>query len=158
MTTMPWPVRQRAGSDNALGRIKFNMPNDDDIYLHDTPNHKLFARANRALSHGCVRVERPTELALWLLRDKDWSQQKLDDEIDTGETRSVGLGKSLPVWLLYWTAWVDADGVLQIRDDLYGRDQRLAAVLANPPAVAVPIASADPSTPKMVRCDGCREP
>jgi murein L,D-transpeptidase YcbB/YkuD len=157
-TSMPWPVRQRAGSDNALGRIKFNIPNSDDIYLHDTPNHKVFARAFRALSHGCVRVERPEDLALYLLRDKDWSHQRLDQEIDTGETRTVVLNKTLPVWLLYWTTWVDADGVLQVRDDLYGRDQRLAAALANPTGVTVPVAHAVAANPKVVRCDGCREP
>ncbi|HXP96666.1 MAG TPA: L,D-transpeptidase family protein, partial [Telmatospirillum sp.] len=112
--SIPWPIRQRAGSDNALGRIKFNIPNNDDIYLHDTPNHKAFARALRALSHGCVRLEKPDQLALYVLRDKDWSQQKLDSEIDAGATKTVGLGKTLPVWLLYWTNWVDAEGVLQI--------------------------------------------
>jgi murein L,D-transpeptidase YcbB/YkuD len=156
-STMPWPVRQRAGSDNALGRIKFNIPNNDDIYLHDTPNHRLFTRAFRALSHGCVRVEKPDALALLLLRDKDWSQEKLTKEIDRGETRTVVLGKSLPVWLLYWTMWVDADGVLQIRDDLYGRDERLAVALAHP-AAAVPVSSGTVGKPKVVHCEGCREP
>lgn len=156
-TTMPWPVRQRAGSDNALGRIKFNIPNNDDIYLHDTPNHKVFARALRALSHGCVRLEKPEQLALYVLNDKDWSQQKLDSEIDTGETKTVQVARHLPVWLLYWTTWVDADGVLEVRDDLYGRDLRLAAALSHSPAT-LSVAAVTPIAPKTVRCDGCREP
>jgi murein L,D-transpeptidase YcbB/YkuD len=157
-SSIPWPIRQRAGSDNALGRIKFNIPNNDDIYLHDTPNHKAFARALRALSHGCVRLEKPDQLALYVLKDKDWSQQKLDSEIDAGTTRTVVLGKHLPVWLLYWTNWVDADGILQIRDDLYGRDQRLAAALAHPLMSVSIIARNASITSNAVRCDGCRVP
>lgn len=157
-TTMPWPIRQRAGSDNALGRIKFNIPNNDDIYLHDTPNHKAFTRALRALSHGCVRLEKPDQLALYVLKDKDWSEQKLNTEIDTGNTRTVSLGKRLPVWLLYWTTWVDAEGVLQIRDDIYGRDQRLGSALAHAPRPGSLAAAQAPAQPKEVHCDGCRIP
>ncbi|HLN26083.1 MAG TPA: L,D-transpeptidase family protein, partial [Patescibacteria group bacterium] len=74
--SFPWQLRQRPGSDNALGRIKFAIPNDDDIYLHDTPNHHLFSRSNRALSHGCVRLDKPDDLALYLLKDRDWTAQK----------------------------------------------------------------------------------
>jgi L,D-transpeptidase YcbB len=158
LSTMPWPVRQRAGSDNALGRIKFNIPNSDDIYLHDTPNRKAFGRTFRALSHGCVRVEKPDELALYVLSNKDWTAAKLDQSIETGETRTVTVARHLPVWLLYWTTWVDAQGVLQFRDDIYGRDQRLAIALGH--------SAKDPSiidhhqvvAPQVVRCDGCRLP
>ena len=156
-STFPGHLRQLPGSDNALGRIKFAIPNSEDIYLHDTPNHKLFDRSNRALSHGCVRLDLPDELALYLLRDKGWDQTRLTQEIDTGDTRTIPIAKTLPVWLLYWTIWVDADGVMQVRDDLYGRDQRLAAALAksgrgpiNPPKNVI-------STPKNV-CEGCRVP
>jgi murein L,D-transpeptidase YcbB/YkuD len=157
-SSIPWPIRQRAGSDNALGRIKFNIPNNDDIYLHDTPNHKAFTRALRALSHGCVRLEKPEQLALYVLKDKDWSQQKLETEIDTGTTRTLGLSKNLPVWLLYWTTWVDAEGMLQVRDDLYGRDQRLASAMAHPLRPGSLAAHSTSVTPKEVRCDGCRVP
>jgi len=155
--SFPWQLRQRPGSDNALGRIKFSIPNDDDIYLHDTPNHRLFARSYRALSHGCVRLDKPDDLALYLLKDRDWTAQKLDEEIDKGNTRSVPVSKALPVWLLYWTAWVDGDGVLQLRDDLYGRDQRLSAALASPERVAQAVAR-DPSAPTKTVCEGCRVP
>ncbi|HIJ62887.1 MAG TPA: L,D-transpeptidase family protein [Rhodospirillaceae bacterium] len=158
MSVMPWPVRQRAGSDNALGRIKFNIPNSDDIYLHDTPNRKAFARSFRALSHGCVRLEKPEELALYVLRDKDWSAEKLIAEIDTGDTHTVSLSKTLPVWLLYWTTWVDADGILQVRDDLYERDRHLLAALSEQSRARTPMAHDPQLKPQVVRCDGCRIP
>lgn len=157
-TTFPWSLRQMPGSDNALGRIKFNMPNSEDIYLHDTPNHKPFATANRALSHGCVRLEHPDELALYLLRDKNWTEEMLEQRIDSGETHSIPIGKSIPVWLFYWTMWVDADGVLQVRDDIYGRDQRLNAALNHAPKAKLQIVSTAPAQPKKTICDGCRIP
>jgi murein L,D-transpeptidase YcbB/YkuD len=158
MNSMPWPVRQKAGSDNALGRIKFNTPNGDDIYLHDTPNHKAFNRNDRALSHGCVRVEKPEELALYVLRDKDWSREKLEEEIGKGGTHTVTLAKGLPVWLLYWTVWVDGDGVLQTRDDIYERDEHLAAALARANRSPILPDHLQKLAPKVVNCDGCRVP
>jgi murein L,D-transpeptidase YcbB/YkuD len=159
MTKMPWPVRQRAGSDNALGRIKFNLPNDDDIYLHDTPKHKLFARFDRALSHGCVRVEDADALALYLLHDKGWTEEQLDQSIATGETKTIQVPKSIPVWLLYFTAWVDGTGTLQFRDDLYDRDQRLAVALTESMRHPILLAHAAtaPNPPKKI-CEGCRIP
>ncbi len=160
MTRMPWPVRQLAGSDNALGKIKFNLPNDDDIYLHDTPNHKLFDRSDRALSHGCVRVENAEALALYLLRDKGWTQEQLDDEIAQGDTETVPVPKPVPVWLLYWTAWIDADGAVEFRDDLYDRDQHLAVALNEASRLPVMLARATtPTLPPVHKvCDGCRLP
>ena len=158
MNSMPWAVRQRPGSDNALGRIKFNIPNSDDIYLHDTPNHKAFTRSDRALSHGCVRVERPEDLALYVLRDKDWSREKLEDEIGKGDTHTVSLQKSLPVWLLYWTVWVDAEGTVQFRDDIYDRDLHLAAALAKANHAPLLPNHDQKFLPKAVVCDGCRAP
>jgi murein L,D-transpeptidase YcbB/YkuD len=159
MTKMPWPVRQRPGSDNALGRIKFNLPNDDDIYLHDTPKHKLFTRYDRALSHGCVRLENADALALYLLRDKGWTQDQLDAEIATGATKTVPVAKSVPVWLLYFTAWVDGEGALQFRDDLYERDQRLAVALTASMRQPILLAhAATPASPPKKLCEGCRVP
>jgi murein L,D-transpeptidase YcbB/YkuD len=158
MNSMPWPVRQKAGSDNSLGRIKFNTPNNDDIYLHDTPNHKAFARSDRALSHGCVRVEKPEELALYVLRDKDWSREKLEEELAKGGTHTVTLAKTLPVWLLYWTMWVDGDGVLQTRDDIYERDEHLAAALSRANRAPLLPDHNQKLVPKVVNCDGCRVP
>lgn len=158
MNSMPWAVRQKPGSDNSLGRIKFNIPNSDDIYLHDTPNRKAFSRSDRALSHGCVRLEHPDELALYVLRDKDWSREKLEDEIGKGDTHTVSLQKSLPVWLLYWTVWVDADGILQFRDDIYDRDLHLAAALAKANHAPLLPNHDQKFLPKSVICDGCRAP
>jgi murein L,D-transpeptidase YcbB/YkuD len=157
-SSIPWPIRQKAGSDNALGRIKFNIPNNDDIYLHDTPNHKAFARALRALSHGCVRLEKPDQLALYVLRDKDWSQEKLNNEIGTGNTRTLTLNNHLPVWLLYWTTWVDAAGNLQVRDDIYGRDHRLGQALVHSARLNLSAAPSPAASSKVVRCEGCRVP
>jgi len=157
-TSFPWSLRQLPGSDNALGRIKFNIPNTEDIYLHDTPNHKPFSKAMRALSHGCVRLEKPDDLALYLLRDKDWNQDKLTQEIDKGETHTLPVSKTLPVWLFYWTVWVDGNGVLQVRDDIYGRDQRLAEALTHAPSAKVEMVSSVTDKPQKNICDGCRVP
>ncbi|HEY3917034.1 MAG TPA: L,D-transpeptidase family protein [Stellaceae bacterium] len=121
---------QVPGPKNSLGRVKFEMPNPDDIYMHDTPDQRLFTQARRYLSHGCVRVEDPRELAHILLGSDQWSRDALDAAIATGETRSVKLTKSLPVYVLYWTAFVDPDGAVEFRDDVYGRDHRLADALA----------------------------
>ncbi|HZB93636.1 MAG TPA: L,D-transpeptidase family protein [Stellaceae bacterium] len=126
------PMEQLPGPDNALGRIKFELPNIYDVYLHDTPGHPLFSRVIRTLSHGCVRLEDPRQLALNVLgRGKTtWSLQDIDGAIADGDTRRVPLAHGIPVYLLYWTAFVDPEGTVEFRDDIYGRDLRLAAALA----------------------------
>lgn len=121
---------QVPGPKNSLGLVKFELPNPDDIYLHDTPEQRLFTQARRYLSHGCVRVENPRELARILLASDEWSSEAIDAAIATGQTQSVKLAKSLPVYVLYWTAFVDPDGTVEFRDDVYGRDHRLADALA----------------------------
>jgi murein L,D-transpeptidase YcbB/YkuD len=123
-------LEQLPGPNNALGQIKFEMPNLDDIYLHDTPTRTLFARSRRALSHGCVRVEDPRGLAsLVLAPSPAAAPDAIDQAVASGETLSVPLPHAIPVYLLYWTAFVDADGQVEFRDDIYGRDRRLAAAL-----------------------------
>lgn len=124
-------LQQLPGPDNALGRIKFELPNIYDVYLHDTPSHPLFSRVIRTLSHGCVRLEEPRQLALYLLGGgkTSWSLEDIDGAIAEGDTRRVPLAHSIPVYLLYWTAFVDPDGAVEFRDDIYGRDLRLAAAL-----------------------------
>ncbi len=129
------------GPKNALGQIKFEMPNSDDIYLHDTPDRRLFTSARRALSHGCVRVEDPRDLALLVLDSADWSPEALDRAIATGQTQSVALQHAVPVYLLYWTAFVDPDGTVEFRDDLYGRDRRLGDAVAAQDAAEQPVAT-----------------
>ncbi|MGO8918107.1 MAG: L,D-transpeptidase family protein [Stellaceae bacterium] len=125
------PLQQLPGPDNALGRIKFELPNIYDVYLHDTPTHPLFTRVIRTLSHGCVRLEDPRDLALYVLAGgkTSWSLDEIDGAIAQGDTRRVPLAHSLPVYLLYWTAFVDPDGAVEFRDDIYGRDLRLAAAM-----------------------------
>jgi murein L,D-transpeptidase YcbB/YkuD len=132
-TPLPFRLRQDPGPWNALGRIKFMFPNVHDVYLHDTPARELFAHAERGFSSGCIRVEQPLALADWLLADDpQWSPQALRAAIDSGQTRTVNLRQPVPVYLLYWTAWVDGDGVVQFRRDIYERDAPLAAALAAP--------------------------
>jgi murein L,D-transpeptidase YcbB/YkuD len=121
---------QVPGPTNSLGQVKFEMPNSDDIYMHDTPERRLFGLSRRYISHGCVRVEDPRELARVLLNSDQWSRDAIDAAIATGQTQSVPLHKSLPVYVLYWTAFVDPDGTVEFRDDIYGRDRRLAEALA----------------------------
>ncbi len=129
--------RQRAGDDNALGLLKFQMGNPQNIYLHDTPSRGFFAKAERHLSHGCVRVERPTTLAEVVLRgtDGDWDAAKIENEIATRETKSVVLKQPLPVWIHYWTVFSE-NGQVQFRHDIYERDAPLAAALGTAPALA----------------------
>ena len=116
---------QLPGPKNALGQIKFEMPNLDDIYMHDTPDKRLFALAHRALSHGCVRVEDPREFARLVLDSPVWTPAAIADAIAPGKTVTVALAHTIPVYMLYRTAFVDRDGTVQFRDDIYGRDKRL---------------------------------
>jgi murein L,D-transpeptidase YcbB/YkuD len=98
--------------------------------MHDTPEKRLFTQARRAFSHGCVRVEDPNGFAELLLDAPEWSPDAINAAIATKLTRSVALPRKLPVYMLYWTAFVDADGTVEFRDDIYGRDRRLADALA----------------------------
>ena len=132
-TRFPYQLRQEPGLYNALGRVKFQIPNQHDIYLHDTPSHALFARIERAFSSGCIRVERAVDLAERLLAaDPAWTRARIEETIALGDTVSVRLPEPLPVYLLYWTAWVDRDGALQLREDIYGRDSALLDALSQP--------------------------
>jgi murein L,D-transpeptidase YcbB/YkuD len=123
-------IRQRPGPWNALGRIKFNLPNDHGVYLHDTPAKSLFALPFRAFSHGCIRLERPMDLALYLLRDQpQWTREAIEATIATERERFIRLTSPQPVFILYWTAWVGDDGHMEFHRDHYGRDAALAAML-----------------------------
>ncbi|HLI20202.1 MAG TPA: L,D-transpeptidase family protein [Stellaceae bacterium] len=121
---------QHPGPGNSLGLVKFEMPNADDVYMHDTPERRLFALSRRYISHGCVRVEDPRELARILIDSDKWSRDAIDAAIATGQTQKIPLRKTLPVYALYFTAFVDPDGTVEFRDDVYGRDRRLAEALA----------------------------
>lgn len=130
----PYQLVQEPGPMNALGQIKFMFPNQYDIYLHDTPGQALFGRADRTLSSGCIRVERPFELAERLLEDNsNWSRANIDRAIELRDPVNAMLRTPIPVHLQYWTVWVDQSGVIQFRNDIYGRDQRLIDALRSDP-------------------------
>jgi len=116
--------RQKPGTSNSLGLVKFMFPNQHNVYLHDTPADALFAKPARAFSHGCVRVEQPTKLARYLLRDeKQWTEDRIDAAMHAGTERHVKLPKPIPVYLLYMTARAShADGAVHFREDVYGLD------------------------------------
>jgi L,D-transpeptidase YcbB len=117
-------LRQKPGPNNSLGQVKFRFPNRFGVYLHDTQARSLFDRAARALSHGCVRVERPEDLAAWVLRDAPgWSEDAILDALDSGRERLVELPEPIPVHIVYWTAWVDDAGTLRFAPDIYDQDR-----------------------------------
>ena len=117
-------LQQRPGPSNPLGTIKFMFPNDDNIYLHDTAARALFGEADRNLSHGCVRVSRPYDLAADLMREKGWSPRDVRSRIaGQGEEENVSLPEKVPVHLLYWTAEVRPEGDLHFYEDIYGIDR-----------------------------------
>lgn len=119
----PYRLRQAAGEDNALGVVKFVIPNDLSIYLHDTNHRDLFEKDMRSLSSGCVRVEKPLELANALLKGKPgWDEDKIQQTLDSQKTTYVRLPENVPTYLMYWTAWVDDKGTVQFRDDIYKHD------------------------------------
>lgn len=124
---MPFTFRQKPGNDNALGKMMFMFPNHFSIYLHDTPAKVLFENAKRDFSHGCIRLAYPQKLAMYLLRkDSNWNEEKIDEVLETNEKTTVQLKKSIPVYIVYFTAWVTNDGLLHFRDDIYGLDSKLA--------------------------------
>jgi len=119
---LPFRFQQKPGQHNALGRYKFNMPNSDSIYLHDTPNHNLFRREARALSSGCVRVNKASELAGMLLQDVGWNASRISSTLDKGNTTFVSVRQNVPVMLYYLTAFSGADGHITFRTDIYNYD------------------------------------
>jgi L,D-transpeptidase YcbB len=121
----PYRLQQQPAADNALGRIKFMFPNRQSVYIHDTPGKSLFNRPQRLFSSGCVRVENPLVLAQYLLSDQRWTRRRLALAVDSGQSRTIILQTPVPVYLVYFTAWTNADGRVQFRDDVYGRDRRL---------------------------------
>lgn len=123
-------VRQRPGPRNALGLIKFMFPNNENVYLHDTPAPELFSWTRRDFSHGCVRVERPADLAAWVLRDvPGWDRERITRTMQEGHSTRVDLRSPIPVLLFYTTAIVQPDGTVQFFADLYEHDARLERAL-----------------------------
>ncbi|MCF2489113.1 murein L,D-transpeptidase [Dyadobacter sp. CY347] len=122
-------VRQKPGNSNSLGLVKFLFPNSYNIYLHDTPSKSLFSESQRAFSHGCIRLSEPKKLAEFLLRrDSTWTTDKITAAMNSGKEKYVRLRGSneIPVFIGYFTAWVDHTGKLNFRKDIYGHDQKMA--------------------------------
>ena len=123
-------VRQKPGLKNSLGLVKFLFPNSSSIYLHDTPAKGLFSQEKRAFSHGCIRVAKPIELANLILKeDKNWTPEKINTAMNSGKETWYTLKNKIPVYIGYFTAWVNPEGNIQFYDDIYDRDERLASML-----------------------------
>jgi murein L,D-transpeptidase YcbB/YkuD len=116
---------QAPGDENSLGNVKFNFPNHYSVYLHDTNHRDYFGRTFRSLSSGCVRVENPLPLAQYMLGEKKWPMEKICDIIYSKKTTVLPLKEKINIHQLYWTAWMDASGVLQFRPDIYNLDDEL---------------------------------
>ncbi|REA56620.1 hypothetical protein DSL64_26215 [Dyadobacter luteus] len=122
-------VRQKPGKSNSLGLVKFLFPNSYNIYLHDTPSKSLFGESQRAFSHGCIRLSEPKKLAEFLLRrDSTWTSEKIGQAMNAGKEKYVRLRgeNEIPVYIGYFTAWVDSEGKLNFRKDVYGHDKKMA--------------------------------
>lgn len=125
-THFPYRLRQDPGPTNALGRVKFLFPNPYDVYLHDTPARELFQKDARTFSSGCIRIAKPLDLAVYLLQGtKLNSMDALTEAIARGKTQQIVIPSPIAVHIVYMTAWVDPDGIVQFRSDIYNRDPAL---------------------------------
>ncbi len=123
-------VRQKPGPTNSLGLVKFLFPNNYSIYFHDTPNRELFSLTSRSFSHGCIRLGEPKKFAGYLLQnDKNWTETKIDSAMHLTKEKWVTVPKSIPVFVVYFTAWVDGEGLLNFRKDIYGHDEKMGEKL-----------------------------
>jgi murein L,D-transpeptidase YcbB/YkuD len=123
-------IRELPNPKNPLGKIKFLFPNNYEIYLHDTPDKTAFQRNDRTMSHGCIRVAQPEKLAQYILQDQsDWNAQKIQQAMNSGKQQKVDVKKQVPVTISYYTAWVDKNGKLNFRNDVYQLDHRTASRL-----------------------------
>jgi murein L,D-transpeptidase YcbB/YkuD len=144
-------LRQKPGPTNSLGRVKFMFPNPHGVYLHDTPSKTLFNTAVRTFSHGCIRIEKPIDLAEYLLRaDPEWTREAILTAFERPKEKTVWLPEPIPVYIQYWTARVDQEGAVQFRNDIYDYDRvpgaRLPVVRPPPPQLQV-----QPETPPAVQ-------
>jgi len=123
-------VRQKPGRNNSLGLVKFLFPNSNNIYLHDSPMKSLYGKDSRAFSHGCVRVGKPRDLAIEILKnDPDWTPEKIDAAMHAGTEKWVQLKVKIPVYIGYFTCWVNDDGGFDFYEDVYNMDDRLYDIL-----------------------------
>lgn len=136
-SNFPYMVRQGPGPGNALGRVKFMFPNDYNVYIHDTPSRSFFARDARAVSHGCIRVEDPFDLAVLLLSDEpEWSPDNIRTAMQQTKEQTVLLKVPVDVMVVYLTAWTDGKDRIQFRNDVYNNDEKVLVALNQKPEVA----------------------
>jgi murein L,D-transpeptidase YcbB/YkuD len=146
-------VREKPGPKNSLGLVKFIFPNQYDIYLHSTPAVSLFERSRRDFSHGCIRVQKPADLAVWVLQGQtgDWDLDKVEDAMNNGpDNHTVSLKTPLPIVIFYLTAIVDEDGQTHFFDDIYGYDEDMQKVFAKGPPYPI---KPEPIVPKTKQGD-----
>ena len=125
-------LRQKPGPKNSLGLLKFIFPNEFDVYMHDTPATELFAKSRRDFSHGCIRLEKPADLAAWVLRDNPgWTPERIEAAMHGQRTEQVNLAHPIPVLIVYGTVIVLEDGIVHFYDDIYGHDAELEQALAH---------------------------
>lgn len=128
--SFPYLIRQKPGGSNSLGLVKFMFPNSHSVYIHDTPGKSLFEKEDRALSHGCIRIQNPVKFAQLLLKDDPkWTPQRIDEAMHQTKEQIVNLPRKIPVVLMYLTFWADSRGKAHFRQDIYGRDADLLALL-----------------------------
>lgn len=128
--SFPYMIRQKPGGSNSLGLVKFMFPNSHNVYIHDTPSRSLFAKEDRALSHGCIRVQDPAKFAEILLSgDQTWTPEKIDQAMHQTKEQIVSLPRKIPVVLVYLTFWADSKGQPHFRQDIYDRDEEVLALL-----------------------------
>lgn len=141
-------VRQRPGAQNSLGHVKFIFPNSFNVYLHDTPSRGLFRREERDFSHGCIRVERPIELALWVLRDQpEWTRETIESAMRADRPRHVPLRNQLPIYILYSTVLARPDGGVGFFEDIYGYDPPLDQALRGAETTTAAVERSGPAAP-----------
>jgi len=133
-------IRQVPGPDNPLGEVKFLFPNSYDIFFHDTPAKELFEKSKRAYSHGCIRLEDAKKLAFYLLKDDEsWTPDKIEQAMNSGKEQFVALKKTIPVMITYFTAWVDENGQINFRDDIYNHDHKTKQRLFSTASATQPV-------------------
>ncbi|MFL5809392.1 MAG: L,D-transpeptidase family protein, partial [Flavisolibacter sp.] len=124
-------IKQLPGPNNSLGKVKFVFPNNHNIYFHDTPAKSLFQFQQRAFSHGCIRLSEPGKLAAYILRNTQWSEDRIQKAMDSGKEQFVSLQTPVAISITYFTAWVDETGLVHFRDDIYGLDKLESRVAKN---------------------------
>jgi L,D-transpeptidase YcbB len=127
----PFVIRQKPGENNSLGKVKFLFPNPYSVYFHDTPSKSLFEKDTRAFSHGCVRVQKPLDLATFLLSDQGMTRKQIDEVVKNGKNTAIALKTKIPVIITYWTCFIDQKNHLVFFKDIYGRDKLILKELDN---------------------------